>query len=193
MWLSIVSTSTMTILLATGVVWLCKNWIISRLTSSIQHEYNERLEELRAEIRSSETEIAILRNGAISNLTSHQTAVAQRRIQAVDLVWSTAVEGEKFRHLTKLIEILNLGEIEKASPEERARAKPFFESFTKNLPDIATIDGQAASVRPYISSLAWAYFRAYRLIIGNAFATLKVLEVGENPSRLVTQSRRVRC
>ena len=69
---SITTTSSLVI-----VLWLFRNLIKTRLTKSVEHEFNIKLESvrsefskkeelLRADLRSRETEIAALRNGAIT-------------------------------------------------------------------------------------------------------------------------------
>jgi hypothetical protein len=64
-----------------AIAWLSREWIAARLTKSIQHEFDRKLESLRAELRESEEklkarihekegEIAALRSGALSALAS---------------------------------------------------------------------------------------------------------------------------
>lgn len=85
--------------LATGllgfILWLSRTWIATRLAAAVAHEYDGKLEQLRAELRSKEeefkadlhakeVEFAALRDGALTSMTSRQAAVAQRRLEAVD-------------------------------------------------------------------------------------------------------------
>jgi hypothetical protein len=97
-WIPAVSTTS----LLAGALWLMRSLIITRLTQSVQHEFNEKLEILRtdlrkneelfkAELRAKDAQIELLRSGAISGLASRQAALDRRRIEAVDQIWSAVV------------------------------------------------------------------------------------------------------
>ena len=95
-WLPSVTT---TALLALAL-WLGRNLIATRLVKSVEHEFNTKLESLRAELRkneeelfkadlrSKEAEIAALRGGAMTAMASRQVALDKRRLDAVDQLWS---------------------------------------------------------------------------------------------------------
>ena len=81
-------------------LWLGRNLIFTRLTKSVEHEFNGRLETLKAQLRDSEerlkaelrnreSEIAALRGGALSALASRQAALDKRRLEAVDQLWTS--------------------------------------------------------------------------------------------------------
>lgn len=98
-WIPAISTTTL--LVVAG--WLMRSLITTRLTKSVQHEFDAKLEALRTEHRKSEesfkadlrakdAQIELLRNGAISGLASRQAALDKRRIEAVDHLWSAVTE-----------------------------------------------------------------------------------------------------
>ena len=95
-WLASLSTTGLLV----AVLWLLRKWIAVRLTSSVQHEFNAKIQELQSRLRSSEeklkarirekeAEIAALRGGALSVLASRQVALDKRRLQAVDQLWES--------------------------------------------------------------------------------------------------------
>ena len=199
-WLPYFTTSALTAALIAGVLWLLRNWILTRLTASVQHDYDKKLEALRTELKKSEeqfktdlrareAELAAIRGGALTNITVRQTALAQRRIEAVDCVWAATVEGAKFNMLLMLVQIFNIPALVKAGASDKAKIQQILEALGKTIPDIENIDGGAAKHRPYISELAWAYFNAYTSIIGMAFATFKILEVGEDPNKFLAEDK----
>jgi hypothetical protein len=90
-WIPALSTTS----LFAAVLWLLRSVISTRLRASVQHEFNEKVETLKtdlrkseesfkADLRSKEAQIEALRSGALSGLTSRQAALDARRIQAVD-------------------------------------------------------------------------------------------------------------
>lgn len=92
-WLPSVTT---TALLALAL-WLGRNLIATRLVKSVEHEFNTKLESLRAELRkneelfkadlrSKEAEIAALRGGAMTAMASRQVALDKRQLDAVDQI-----------------------------------------------------------------------------------------------------------
>ena len=86
--------------LLAAALWLGRNLISTRLTKSVAHEFNTKLETLRAqmregeerlkaELRVKEAEIVALRSGALTALASRQMAFDKRRLEAVDQLWSS--------------------------------------------------------------------------------------------------------
>src|SRR5918996_3482644 len=128
-WLPSITT---TALLA-AVLWLSRKLIETRLTKSVEHEFKGKLEELRAEfrekeellkadLRSKETEIASLRNGAITAMASRQMALDRQRLEAVDQLWSTVSALGPAKNLSSYVAILNVEAIvEEAATNAKVR------------------------------------------------------------------------
>lgn len=94
-----ISSLTTTALFA-AALWLGRNVISTRLTKSVEYEFNNKLESVRsqmreseerlkAELRAKETEIAALRSGALTAMSSRQIALDKRRLEAVDQLWAS--------------------------------------------------------------------------------------------------------
>lgn len=84
--------------LIAALAWLFRNAIETRLRASVQHEFNEKLETFRADLRKSEetfkadlrakeSQIEALRGGALSGLVSRQTVLDKRRLEAIEQLW----------------------------------------------------------------------------------------------------------
>lgn len=82
------------------VIWLLRNWFVARLSASVKHEYDTKLEELRSELQvNREREGDALRTQfqqMLSAQTAVQTAFAQshltaqeKRLDAVATVWKS--------------------------------------------------------------------------------------------------------
>jgi hypothetical protein len=149
-----------------AVLWLFKNLIITRLTNSVRHEFNEKLEKLRSELRKQETafkadldakekEITDLRSGALSTMVSRQVALDKRRLDAVDQLWSAATKLSRFKGqsgMMSAIKFPNMAEEAERNPEARRVFEPMSAA-----EDLKKLDlSEAAAARPYVSPMAWA-------------------------------------
>ncbi len=85
-WVPWVTSITTTSVFA-GILYLCRKLIETRLTHSVKHEFDKKLELVRADLRSKEVEIAALRGGALSAMASRQITLDKRRLEAVDQLW----------------------------------------------------------------------------------------------------------
>lgn len=177
----------MTSLLA-GVLWLMRSLITTRLTKSVQHEFDEKLETLRSNLRKNEesfrtelkakdTQIELLRNGAISGLASRQAALDKRRIEAVDQLWSAVVALAPAKSVSAWMATIKF----EAATKEAAKnpqLRQIFEAmgggnYIKKFGDI-----NASKVRPFISEMSWAIFSAYEAITLFAVTQLQMLKSG---------------
>src|SRR5438105_11435540 len=77
--------------LMAGALFLARKLITVRLTNSVRHEFDVKLEQLRAEIRAGEEHLNAVRSTALSALTAGQTALGERRLQAIDVIWKSTM------------------------------------------------------------------------------------------------------
>lgn len=183
-WIPAIST---TVLLAL-VLWLFRNLIITRLTKSVSHEYDKKIENLKATLRQSEeafkaelktkeSQIDALRSGALSGIVNKQAALYQRQILAVEQIWSSIVSLAPARYISGMVALIKFD----VAVKEAANNPRFREMFAImgggfDLEKLRTIE--ASKSRPFISPLAWAYYSAYEAIVFHAVLKLKVLQSG---------------
>lgn len=171
-WIAAIST---TFLLA-AVLWLSRNLIITRLTNSVRHEYDTKLESLKADLKAKSSQIDALRSGALSGVTTRQAAIFQRRLTAIDLLWDTVVSLGPAKAVSAWMAVVKF----EAAAKEAANNPRFREMFSM----IGNIDlnsfqtNQALKTRPFVSPLAWAYYSAYQAIVIHAVARLHMLKNG---------------
>lgn len=190
-WIPAIASST---LLAVAL-WLARNLIITRLTKSVEHEFNSQLENLRAqlrqteeqlksELRARESEIDSLRNGALSAMASRQMALDKRRIEAVEQIWSAALSLGQLKTLVSALSIINYDlTSEKARSDPRLRA--FLEEFGKNF-DVKKLDlAGAGRSRPFVSPPAWATYVALTSLVFHALMKWQLLKSGVPADNLV--------
>jgi len=174
--------------LLAAALWLGRQLISTRLTKTIEHEFNQKIETVRADMRASEerlkaqlrekeAEILALRSGALSALASRQAALDKRRLEAVDQIWAS------FNALTSARSIAaSLAVIEFESAAKRAEHEPklrqFFETIGAGF-DPKTLDlSGAAKARPFVTPLVWAIFSAIQAVIMHGVMRWHVLKGG---------------
>lgn len=169
-------------------LWFGRKLIEIRLTKSVQHEFDTKLESLRAklkeneelfkaELRTKEVEIASLRSGAMTAMASRQIALDKRRLEAVDQLWSAFTALWPAKGLTLMIAPFDFDKV----VEESARDPKLREAFAmlENLNDPKKIGSiNAIRERPFVSPMAWAIFSAYQSIVMQGVAKCALIKSG---------------
>lgn len=183
-WIPAISTTS---LLAIAL-WLGRNLIITRLTNSVRHEYDEKLETLKtnlkkseelfkAELHTKESQIDALRSGALSGIVSRQSALYERQIRAVEELWGVVVSLAPAKAISSMMMTFKwdvAAEEAQKDPQVREMFKSLGSDF--DFSNLQTID--AKKVRPFVSQLAWAYYSAYEAIVLHAVFIMKLLQSG---------------
>jgi hypothetical protein len=177
------------ILTAIGV-FIGRNWLKASIERAVQHRFDEKIEALRTELRKGEetfkselrlkeTEIAALRDGILNGRAQRQALFNQRRMQAVERVWSAINILAPFRVVSEFMARINFSVVAEEAAGDR-RIQEFAAMITKNVPDMKTFEIPAKNEQPFVSALAWAYFSAYQMVVLAAYMRAKVLEFGLN-------------
>jgi hypothetical protein len=170
------------------VLWLARSVIEVRLKSSVQSEFDTKLETLRSELRQSEeslkaivrakeAEIDALRESSMSALATRRVAFEKRRMEACDHLWEQVSSLQKFQGMVSIISAMNIEEV-----MQRARANATFREQIRQMTsafkdeEFYTVDGSSA--QPYLSDLAWALFDAYKTVVAFAIAQRHILVNG---------------
>ena len=171
-----------------AVAWLAREWIGARLTKTIQHEFDRKLEKLRSDLRESEEklkarirekegEIAALRSGALSALASRHAALDKRRLEAIDQIWSAFNALAPARSLATsmgFIKFESAAEIAERDP----KARQFFEMLGGGF-DMSKLDlSDADKARPYLTPMVWAVFSTIRAVAMHSAMRWMVLKGG---------------
>lgn len=171
--------------LVAAVLWLARNLIITRLTRSVQSEFDSKLEELRAELNGKQAQIDSLRSGAMSGLLARQGKLYERQILAIDQLWESVIELEKAKVISSYVAVFKFDEC----ASEAAKSEKFRQIFDVvgrgfDLENVNLSEAQKA--RPFLTPLAWAYYSAYASVLGLAATKLKMLQMGiSDPLRFI--------
>lgn len=157
----------------------------------VQNYFDQRIENLRHELRCSEEKFASylrtneqqlrsLTETALSLRSTRQAALDARRLQAVEKLWTAKIATDRMRMAAQALSHLNLEEVLKAAKTEHSKTQQFGEalvSFAGLDPAKAVQEASAQSERPFLSSEVWQIFSAYQgvmihsVIIINAIAS----------------------
>ena len=176
--------------------WLGRNLIATRLAKSVEHEFNEKMEKIRSDFRTSEetlkgelrareSEILALRNGVLSALSARQVALDKRRLEAVDELWSAVVALAPAKTISLMMSVFNF----EAAANETAvneKARQLFEILGSSFDPKSLKGTDASKSRPFVSPMVWALYSAYSAIVLHGVAKLLVLKTGV-PGNLVDQ------
>src|SRR5688500_11532375 len=174
-------------LLATAL-WLGRSLIITRLTKSVGHEFDKKIEALRsqlregeerlkADLRAKEIEIAALRNGAMTALASRQIAIDKRRLEAVDQLWSAVTILASARGVVAQMGVINFDEAAKEA-EHNPQVRDMFQIIGSGF-DLKNLNlEEAAKARPFVSPMVWATYSAIVAITMHAVLRLYALRSG---------------
>jgi len=187
-----------------AVGWLARTAIAERLKGSVQHEFNERLEavkadfkerearlqadlkaqdtRLQAELRGKDQQLQLLQSGVLSARAARQTALNARRLDAIDALWASFNELAQLRVLAQFMQVIKYEEaLAHAADHEKTRF--YFAEMAK----IASVDGDKLKMlagrtpwkaRLYVSEAAWKLFSTYQGVLHVLLMRLKQLEIG---------------
>lgn len=170
------------------ILWLGRNLIANRLTKSVEHEFDRKLEVIKAEqrrseehlkgeIRAKESQIVALQSGALTSMASRQQAIDKRRLEAVDQIWSSVLALNPARFAALTMSVIKFEAAARES-ERDPKARQLFEMMSMGL-DPKKLDTSAAQkARPFVSAVVWASYSAYAAVCMHAAMRMLALRHG---------------
>ncbi|XDF80118.1 hypothetical protein AAFX60_017215 [Aliivibrio fischeri] len=169
-------------------LFLSKNLFVTRLTNAIKHEYDEKLEKIKAshrtveqrlqnEIQKRENEIATIRESALSGLAHRKSLLFERQLEAVDQLWQSYVALSPAKVVSTMMSRVKIGEVSKTIKSD-LNMQSFFKLIGQNVDMEKLGASQSANLRPFISETIWAYFSAYQSIVLHYVVLAKIFELG---------------
>lgn len=174
--LSIIASAGASALLLVALGYLLRNLITARLSRAVAYEYDLRMEEVRTQnarvleaLREARTERESSRTVALAALGSHVSAIVDRRVAAIDILWSAFREIDKnvpfYVHALEMISYNENGIGPLLHKELKAA------EFLKVAEGRLAAGQRVASVRPFLGERLYALFYAARAILGRATTT----------------------
>lgn len=177
------------------VVFVARNWLKARLEKGVQHNFDRKIEHLRAELRESEeklksrlrdreSEIATLRDTILAGSSARQTLVDKRRFDAVERIWTAVNDMARLKHISGMMALLKVEEVAKEIRDPRM--KQVLAMLGAGAPAIDELKNVARDERPFVPELAWAYFSAYSSVLYGNYMLFKMLETGaDEPTKFL--------
>lgn len=178
---SILASAGVSAALVSLLIWFSKQWISTRLKNSIQHEYDQKLESLKSQLKAQsdvalvELRAAIERQAnllaaAHSSFAEGQKAAMERKLQAIDTLWGRVLQLRAgLPPLLGFIDILTVDEYKgiKDHPKFIDLSQGFSVEKLSTL-----VDSETERVRPYVGEYTWAVFFSYEAIMLRIVALL---------------------
>lgn len=169
---AIASAGVTTVLLA-ALGWLLRTWIGERFKASVKHEYDDRLERLKSELKAqSDLDLAALKSEvdrqaeklkiAALSFSDVQKATIPRKIEAVDNLWGAVRQARNYIpgeiYICDVLTDDELADMRKTAPlnEIRLRLRSIDALGLSPL-----LFGDAEKVRPHVGEYIWALFSTY--------------------------------
>lgn len=183
----LISTVSATALIS-ALAWLFRSLIETRLRASVEHEFNEKLETLQADLRKSEelfkadlrakeTQIEALRSGALSGLINRHALVDKRRLKAIEQLWDAVERLAPLKMPASMMARIKYEEAVRYAAKDH-KVRNFFETIANTCPPERLQKTDAHKARPFVSELAWALFSAYQAILLDPVVKLQLLKNG---------------
>jgi len=177
LFIGVLSSATVSTALAAILVWISREWISARLKASIQHEYSEKLETLKAQliarhevailnIRTTFEREAAVQSAAHRSFAEGQKAAMERRLEAVDRLWGRILHLRgNLSPLVAMIDVMTVDEYKRAKEHPDFRALVGDSSLQKLGSILAQGEEQAEGARPYVGEYVWSLFFCYEAIL----------------------------
>ena len=186
--LSVLAGGTLAGVLLAAAAWLARNWILTRLKASVQHEFNQKIERVRSDLRKGEDALRDVRTTALSALAAKETTRDMRRIEGIEAIWRATLEIRK--HSAGPASAFSVMRFEEIC--NRIATEPKLQQFFQMT--MSNVDGKnllnptierGETARPWVSPLVWSLFKAYLTIGGYANAIADMLKIGMDPRKFV--------
>ena len=124
-WIPAISTSSV----LTVIGFIVGTYYKAKVEKAVQHNFDGKLEalkaqlrrddeQLKADLRARDDDIAALRSGALSGMATRQAALDKRRLEAIEKVWSAVIDRWQWKNLAKMVGSLNMEVTLKAAAQQ---------------------------------------------------------------------------
>ncbi len=195
-WIPAISTSTIVSVLG----FICGAWYKSQIERYVQHGFDKKLEELKAELRKEEErfkaelrsrddQIAALRNSALSGMSNRNIDLDKRRISAIESLWHYVVDQASVKMLVKTTGVLKIDYMLDEASKQTDKALRLRE-FIKLVASDEVINKYRYDPAPdknrlFVDPLVWALFSAYRATLSYSIALFVLMRNGIEKEALV--------
>jgi hypothetical protein len=175
------------------ILFLLRNWIVTRLKESVSFEYNEKLENLKSDLRKNETELGSLRGSLLSGASHRGKLIYEKKVRATEIIWEAVLRLAPMKKISESMLSIKFHEAAELA-ETNQNVREFAKTLGMNIDISDTGYNDAKKMRPFLTEIVWAYYSAYYAVVSHAMMRQKVIEHGlpaklmkdESVKRLVT-------
>lgn len=171
------------------LIWLSREWISARIKASIQHEYDQKLEAHKAQLKA-ENEISLLEirtalereaalhAAAYASFSEGQKAAMERKLKAFDRLWEKLLQIRNI--LPPVLMFMDvMSSVEEYKEFKHANQKNFQKLTGELLPEkVANLfsdsQGLVETIRPYVGEYMWAIYYSYHTIMIRVLVKLHI-------------------
>jgi hypothetical protein len=187
-WLPALISSGTVAVLASAVVYVGRDIVKAGIEKRIQHKFDQQIETVRtnlrqteeqfkSDLRAKEVEISALRNGALTALTTRQTSLDKRRLEAAERIWSSVAT----------MSVIKIDAMAKLAAREPT-IQQMFQVLGKGYDLNNRPNDPAKYERPFVTDAVWALWSAYQLAVLYPVAQMKLVELGlDNPREAMNE------
>jgi hypothetical protein len=166
--------------------------LVKYVSGFVQHQFDQRLEKLRHNLRSSEERFSSylrtneqrlksLTDTALSLRSTRQVALDGRRLMAVEKLWAAKIATDRFRVIAHMVSLLKMEEVLKLAKQGDPRVQQFGTAISQTIGGDLTNKIEkvsALSEQPFLSNQVWQLFSAYQGVIMYAVLVVQALSSG---------------
>lgn len=188
------TTSVVSSFIVVVIIWILRNWLAERLTQSIKYEYDKSLLEIKhsseakiaeiaAEVKLYESRQQNLISGVMSNFTQKELLLAEKKFEALDVIWKKKLQLDKSLLSVSFSSMINWDTVGTNDPPKKD-----FVPIAKMISSHGHFDNidfaEANVARLYVSESVWLYFKAYQMIFMDSMMRIKLLELKQPMSMM---------
>lgn len=196
LWLWFVNFGAPTLVLVLPIVGLIfRDTIAKFVASHVQHAFDQKLEKVKSELRSTEEEfkskirhneqkVKMATDLVLSLSSARQSAIETRKLTALERIWCAKVELDKLKLTATLLQSVN---IEGAMTATDQKTTAFFKLMDEKIARTNDTLPKASiePERPYVPTNVWLAFSAYQSVLYLAVVVLKHLATGVGEPKLI--------
>ena len=155
--------------LLSSAVYLGRAWLTERITRSVGHSFDIKLEQFRSDTERAAAQQIEVQSAANSVMVATHQVAAEWRIKSVDALWRQVVTiREKTANPLTMLDILLPAEY-----QGFVKRKDLRDSIPKLADNMDILDPSVEEVRPFLSDKLFLLFFLYRATMGRIWGLLE--------------------
>lgn len=157
--------------------WMLRNWISSKIKTSIEYKYDKKIAELNSELSKTRESLNLVSERATNVLSQSTSLIVKKRIEAAEAVWNDKLLFDKYSLALAMFGLIKWENWEENSCNEGFQ---YFVDKIGKFDAITELDLKANKFRIYLTDYVWAYYLAYSTLITTAVMVLELAKIKGN-------------